>query len=363
MSLTSWGEQVGQAAREVVCSVLSVNESLAGFSDALFGVNWSASQAAAIRRGFCSNPDPAPNPGDFSPFQGGQCPGTLYEVTHQAFAGGSLIGSPATSNTYGPVTLSREVNSVGNTEARLYGYQIPNVGPGSNFQQTLQQVGGPSADTTIVVQSLTPLSGPDNCGNPPSELPPYAPITVNKSVTYEDNSNTQITENYDFTVNIPVIVGGILIAPVTIAGNDFTIELGVQLGGVEFNFGQPRGSDVDTDVPLPSDADEVPENSESERRIIGVLVTATVNEALWSGTTIAQDNGVPVRVPRLGLVSFVASISEDKVGYSADIDVKNDRQYIPCPFPQGAISVLGNPQTGVTWQLTRVYSSFGNLRS
>jgi hypothetical protein len=90
---------------------------------------------------------------------------------------------------------------------------------------------------------------------------------------------------------------------------------------------------------------------------VGVLVTSTINQGLFKGTLLAQTFGEDIYIPYLGLVSFVASVTEDAVGWSEDIRVKNIRQYIPCPFPQGAINVVGNPETGVAFQLTKVYKA------
>lgn len=354
--LSNWAENVGSAARSTVCSALSTSENLASFLDAIFpNGTWDNQIASGIRRGFCSDPTDAPNPSDFAPFQGGQCT-TLYRVEYTNPQGFNL----AINDLTGPLGFETEQVFRGFCPDPFTQYFIT-----FNDGATRQSLGDDQQGTTCnktgmaaVINSVIRQDGqPDNCGSPPPDIPPYSPITINNNVTYIDSSSQQVTENYDFTVNAPVIIGGILIAPVTVAGNNFTVELGLTInGGVDFNFGNGGNTDTQTGSEPPINPIPEPPGNETENRIIAVLVTASVNQSDFTGTIIFQQGNPDIYVPRLGSVSFYVAAGP-AAGWTSDIDVKNLRSYIRCPVPQGAINVAATPQPGVTFTLTKVFAS------
>lgn len=360
--ISSWAENVGNQARAAVCSALATADTLAGFTDALFpNGNWDNQIASGIRRGFCGNPDNAPDPSDYVPFSGGQCD-TLYNVSGVRTDGGAISGQLRGPISQGE-TPSPTPSCPTNRSLFLEGRNAAGTAPAfvqlgaTNNPLNCNPLNAPQIN-------LSRVDGqPDNCGNTSSNVPQYQPQITNRNVTYIDNSSQEVTENYQFTVNIPVIIGGILIAPVTIAGNNFTVELSVPINGdISFNFGQgPRGDTVTEGQPPNSPIPE-PEDSETERRIIAVLVTATVDPDVFPGQIINQEGNPTIYGPRLGNVSFFCTAG-DAAGWTSDIPVKNVRNYIRCPVPQGAINVQATPTAGVTFQLTRVFSSQENLRS
>lgn len=98
--------------------------------------------------------------------------------------------------------------------------------------------------------------------------------------------------------------------------------------------------------------------------IIGVLVTTTEINAGTSLTQIFQEEANPdVWAPNLGYVNFLIRVSADKYGWTVDQPVKNRRHLIPCPWPQGAVSVAGTPRPGVSWDLQPIYATLSASES
>lgn len=361
--ISDWAENVAGAAREAICQALATSESLASFTDAVFpNGTWDNQVATGIRRGFCGNPTGGPDPSDFPPAITAQCADTQY------FMRSRIVREPGNPTQfvdrtfYGPLSIDLNPGTGLGGTINVFGFNLPTSNP-SRQQINLRNASFADGGTAFLeVQTLTPLNGPDNCGSIQG-VPKYQPQTINKTVNYIDNSQQQVTENYDFTINVPVIIGGILIAPVTVAGNNFTVELSVPINGdINFNFGQGRSGDTQTEnEPGNSPIDEPPD-SETERRIIAVLVTATVDPNEYQGQVINQQGNPTIYGPRLGNVSFYVSAG-NAAGWTSDIPIKNVRNYIRCPVPQGAINVQATADKGVTLQLTRVYSSQESLRS
>lgn len=362
MALSDWAESVAAASRDVVCSALATNEALAGWIDAVWRTNWNGSLASAVRRGFCSNPSAPPDPSDYIQFTGGQCPGVTYRVqADYQFAPSPATGFPGPEGSLddtieGPITYQNP-------------FTVPDGEPNQGFKgvawigsngDRVSVIINPSGFDGVSVSnvSITREDGlPDDCGNPPPQIPPYEPSPISRDVTYVNNEGNQVTENYNFTLNAPVLVGGNIFAPVTIAGNDFELEAEITLDGeFEFNFGDEPGGDTVTDGEPPDSAIDDDEPESDDPRIIAVLVSSTVDTDVAGTTLIAQTDNPDVYVPDLGLISFRIAVSDGFTGWTSDERVKNVRQYIPCPAPQGAVEVKGSPRPGVTWALTPVYS-------
>lgn len=96
-------------------------------------------------------------------FTGGQCVGTNYEVNFEIKIGATVANSGSPGGRYGPI--SREFVSLGGTS----------VGARINYRDALgnprvQNVGNffnPSSPPVWSRFIVTPISGPNNCGNPP----------------------------------------------------------------------------------------------------------------------------------------------------------------------------------------------------
>lgn len=104
--------------------------------------------------------------------------------------------------------------------------------------------------------------------------------------------------------------------------------------------------------PPPDEDDE-----EAGRVIVGALVTVTEIARPLRQSIIFQGDNPDVWVPDLGLISFAISIPGGGTGWTSDIRIKNQRQYVPCPEPTGAVNVRGTPAFGNVWTITPVYRS------
>jgi hypothetical protein len=214
---------------------------------------------------------------------------------------------------------------------------------------------------TVAITSIVPNAGePDDCGNPgPQPAPPInVDIDVPISITYVDNTNTEITELGDFNLALPIFLPGSIQIPFTVnvGGVDITGNLDIN-GDITFEINpgrQPDDTVTDIEVPeLPPGTD--PADDETERRIIGVHVFTNLPPN--TPTTVINQNGVPnIFAPRGGSVRFLI-LGGGGSSWTDDIDIKGARQYIPCPAPQGAINVIANPLPGGTVSTIKVYGA------
>lgn len=144
---------------------------------------------------------------------------------------------------------------------------------------------------------------------------------------------------------------------------------------IDFDFGDnfvppapgsdPRPDKPGTrpDQPAPTkppgvpDAEPDPDDEAADRTIIAAIVTTTVQGQPARLTVIGQDSNPDIYVPNLGLISFAIQTKDGAVGWTNDIPIKNERAYVPCPEPRGAISVRGTPQPGNEFVITPIYDS------
>lgn len=361
----SFYEGLEQAVRSGTCGILRANENLANWwaSSGLPLTQTQANFAGAYRRALCD--DPGDLPADESPLQGGQCPGTRYRagVPHQFLVNSFECEFTETRNSenllFGPLTYQEQASDQFKNCGDLYaaltirGFDASGnaafAGPGQ-VGAGLKKMGPPYA---------IPVSGPNNCGDQPiAPRPPYQPISAPQPITYVTNEGDTVTELGDFRLLAPVFLPGSVVVP---------FEFNV--GPLNFNGTLNLNGEIDIEIPVtiggetseggemaPESPEETePPEDETERRIIGVIVTSTVPDDAFQ-TVIRQDVNPDVYAPDLGLVNFLVVGGRSR-GWTADQKIKNRRQYVPCPAEQGAINVQATPRPGVSFTLTRVYKT------
>ena len=383
--MASFIEAVGESINRASCVVLG------DFASRLEILNYvldplatapSYNGAAAAYAARCG----LPLPDDFNgspPFTGGQCPGVLYRVDAAFDYNSNAIVSPE------PYTT---LDGFANVTGKVLGTRIERI-PGRVRLYVLYDggealIGGVNGSTNPGVLlarndrilSVTRLDGnPDNCGNPPTIVPPYVPgsNTYNTFVEYNDNSGGNVTIpvfvalgyaqlNLDGTINIPVQLRFNLNPELNFDANfnfstgDFNIDLRNPSAPRLPNCTDPNGSEPDPTIPEPpteipdSESPETPPETppEPERVITACIVTTSIPGA--NESVIEQENDVDIYVPALGYVQFKIRTGKSS-SWTNDIPVKNKRCFIPCPWDGGAIDVRGTGRFENTITVTPVY--------
>lgn len=334
-------------------------------------------------------PDPA--------FEGGQCDGVIYEirVSLRGYDNGficeqSSVWSPVIeTEVRGPITSINQFGdgtTAGGCPA-FTGVEVYAKPSSSNpsGRVVLIQAANPNYVAYRIDYVRRKDGLPDDCGDGP--IPP--PI-------YNEGDNI-VNIEFQYTPRglPPVILGGVLAigyANINLNGQitiPFTFNFNANFEGKltgEFNLNK---NEVNLDVrvappdsprlpddlrppggiripgtpveppPVPEDPidDEVDEDERDPIRVIkGVVVTVTSINERNPFTEIFQDDNPNVWVPDLGLVQFLIRTGKLNAAWTADIRVKNIRQFIPVPdWEFGAIAVRGTPREGVQWTLTPVY--------
>ena len=352
------------AVRSTTCGLLAANDNIQGwwarnpdlpFTDTL------AAGATAARRALCDNPSPVPNiPSDIG--DRGQCSDTTYRVRfrYREFNDqGAQIRERISSNIFffGGLKDYRLPNtSVGQSSI---GYCWETCTPPGDVSTFIFDTSAGNTATKEIIEYEV-VSGPDNCGGvaPDQPAPIFRPGPQPISITYIDNSNTEITELGDFNLLVPVFLPGSITIPFNVDFGGVQIDGRLNINGdITFEISpgrQPDDTVTDTEPPALPPGQE-PDDPETERRIIGVHVFTTLppNTPV---TTIFQEDGPNIFAPRGGSVRFLVTGGGGS-SWTRDIDIKGDRQYIACPAPQGAISVVANELPGGTVSLIRVYGS------
>lgn len=346
-------QAVRDGVRGVQCALLSDNEnfvnSVGRFAGpvrqrALDGIN-------ATRRLLGCDPDEDPTEPP-PPFTGGQC-----EVVYQVdLTGNNSFGAPATARRFVPGPVGGVVFGPVNQ----FGFQPIGVsgGEGNVFTGSGTGITSPAQTPTWQIVSVVRADGmPDDCGDPPPEFGPPAPRPIDIDITFQPDFGPEITVPITFNFN-----------PVEIDFNgDFVFPFDFDFGGFNFNgdvtfnpdinvtINPPRSNPGDGEDLTGQPGDEPGETTPPappDEKIIGIVVTATaVGEARVS--QIFNDGMPPTFAPRLGSVKFVYSIG-GATFYSSDIDIKDRRTFIECPFSQGADAAIASPQPGVELTFTEI---------
>lgn len=365
------GEAIGAAATASFCTVSApVEKTLA------LGERWYNNQnfpgfptgptplgqgLRAARNLLCNEP-PDDVSDDFStPFTGGQCPGTTYRVTAQSLIDGAPNGPIRTREGPGPIGYIQGSNPNGGSFARI-----------TNANDEDWFVSGTSVDgavTSYRFDEVTPVDGPDDCGNP-DEIPPepYLPgnFTDDPDVTYDPPSGPSVTIPVGLLfAPVVVDVDGEIIVPVEVTfDTDVKVNATLNLNTGDFNFVQ----DIDLTLPTPTtdptilpdpgggSGDDPSPGEESEYTIIGVYTEVTEVTAAFRGQLITPNAATSLlRAPRMGSITFHCEIlSAPGLAWTQDIDIKYERQLTYCPIPWGAKGVAVTANIGVTIQTTLV---------
>lgn len=377
--MVSFGEAIKQQGRTIMCNLLGGPAAvpyLGGTPNP--DINALAERINGARRYFCNESGgitPQEIADDYGggniPFAGGQCAGVAYTVTFRQTTSNYLTNDCQTfdSNTVdfqrtliGPINGFREAfTGTGTCGPTVWQLFVTLNGVESLLLQYQplprgRREGGYSLEVLSVVRQD---GQPDNCGSPPVIIPPYNPTTITINIEYEDNDNITINEDVNVTVFAPIVlIGGAIIAPITITGNDFSLVGEVALNGeFELSFSPDItlniGGSVDEDPPPPGRPIELPEVGPSSRAIIGAIVTVTDAQG-GRATQIGQGTNPDIFAPRLGNISFYVSTSRG-TAWTTDVPIKNVRQYVQCPYPFGAVDVAGTPETGYAFDIQPVF--------
>jgi hypothetical protein len=356
----SFSEAAAQAVQGAACSLLAISDESTKWINEAYGLNGDfANIAGALRKQVCneSNPDTT-GVGPEVPFTGGQCSFNYNGVLRITIitGAGDFSFNANFSNVMGPILGSwSEFLPASNS----YRYGVVN-NSGQVFVGATSATGWQGESIT----SVTPSGGQaDDCGDPPGgPVADFNDYSTTISITYTDESETQITEDIDVTLG-PLIVGigGILYAPVTVGTGDITFngqlvlapELKVDLWP-DGLFG--GGGNTDNPAPDPSEPDPEPVVTDERRRIIGAIVTVTnFNETISRVTQVAQGDSPDIFVPRTGNISFYIDTPGGQA-WTEPTPLRNVRQYVPCPAREGAVDVAVTEGTGFTLAVTPVYA-------
>jgi hypothetical protein len=198
-------------------------------------------------------------------------------------------------------------------------------------------------------------------------LPPNGNVFT-PDVTFVNNEGDTVTisptiivgvafVNAKAELNIPVAID--------IGGIQLNANLNLSTGDVNFGgsydttnntYNPPAGNacecipptGVPTDPPtrppgVPQPPGEEEDPAEGKRRIVGAIGTVT-NDAGQDSIDNSSYGCPNVGVPYYGLVFFVHQSDNGVLSWSQDFHLKTRQQYIPCPFPDGAVAVAAAPR-------------------
>lgn len=404
----SLGEDLGGAIKGGICAALQANNALADFASGLVGdVNGNLSiLSRLIYSKYCTQPPPPP---EVPPYEGGQCEFcyTVFVTRTVDDPGGPTTNGQATTNQalWGPIvylglTGTPEGSVFTRWKARFSCHGLclsPRQDNSVVVELTNDLLLNTGEYTVDDIQVVPPAGQGDDCGNPPPQPPPSVPdqrvFPIDFDYTYNDGTDFNITGNVffglayfdtDFNVNVPLKF---------VLNNNlqFTGNINLDAGDININFGDdvdypsppppegdyrpdpgdpppppseeppppgfeppfPPPDEIDPDDPKDFDDDQ-PKQSQTIRRIIGVLVDTVLPPSMPS--QINQDDNPVVYAPDIGLVNFGYIVAGNRFYWGEDIRVKNRRQVIFTPEGRYAAEVRGTIRQGGQWVLTPLYA-------
>lgn len=240
---------------------------------------------------------------------------------------------------------------------------------------------------SIIVVRLDGL--PDDCGQPPPDVPDYDPddYTFDDDIVYDDDNGNPITIPVRFTIGLSYIDADLNFnVPLTFTFSPnfdfnpdfkFDVDVNFNIGNGDINISPPRPTGdppprlppppvydpdsppfpVDPPQPPPGFPEPPPEDKKKpfDPVITGCIVAVTDIDSSSAPTVIDQGSNPDVYAPDLGLVSFYVEWLPGLGGWTTDIRVKNERQFVICPWDGGAKAVQGTPRAGIQWQIIPVY--------
>lgn len=408
--LVGAASQIAPAAvRDIVCAAGGLASLLGGPLGPFQGPgsrDRQASDLGGILQAACPVPPPPPQLGPSEgppPFLGGQCECIPYIVSYTRVRANPPQTLTGTFSRPGPISGPINGGVVPeNPDRRSWGFYYGTAACGGRRFELL--VGAP-LDTsagafTLTIDGVTRSDGgADDCGDLPGPVipsPPPGPIpdqpespVIPPTVPNPDIPGGggfifkpevgPITIGPDGGVNVPVVVnigGPSLNIPITIPVNvslpDFapTVVIGGD-GGVSNPDGPtvpPTPPEPVCCRPEPVEGPEVPGEEDEEvegddpptrSRLIGVVVSATVNGERAAITEIAQGGGESnLWVPRLGSIYFRLRTKDGDgnatISSSIDNPVKTLKQFVPVPPSVEVIGFRGVPEPGVSFSISPV---------
>lgn len=364
--------------RNAFCTALEAQQNYYGYvgrNPFFITARMAEALMGAAYRTFCNRePPPPPEPS----FTGGQC-ATMYDVTLLKNAilgnGNPKPGYPdsITVRGMGPVEGFSITQDPGSVQVIFV-----NFADGDDYAGNLNLPDEQFVNCAIT--NIVRLDGlPDDCGDPPIPTPTPDPgfNEGDTNITYTNNEGVDITVPLIFIfADLNVNLKGELTVPVRIdlGGLDFKIggELNLNNNEINLNFGNknynrnglPNPDGYKPDPNLPDVPDDVPDDvylpspddtDDETSRILRACIVSTNN--VPDDISIIYQTGNPnITAPNLGYVSFCISVN-GSLSWTSDIPVKNQRNFIVCPWEGGAVAVRGTPRPGVTWVITPVYAA------
>lgn len=262
-----------------------------------------------------------PFPEDPPPFTGGQCPGVQYLC--QVLTAGGIWRTAVPLATFGPVSEFRE--------------EFPGAG---EFTVTARDAqGGPLVtDGPIITDRVVPIEKrviradgqPDECGDPPPDIPPFPPEgdTINIDITYTNNEGDTVIELGDLRIFAPVVIAPVnIVAPIRVNLPDVSFDGQIVIAPRFDVILNPPGPSVG---PGEEGGDDEQPTQDDEKELVGVRVI-TPNPTTGNATVIFGQGAAPnLYVPRLATVQYEL-LFDGATTWTDPIDVKTSDQFIPAP--------------------------------
>lgn len=344
--------ELREAAKEVFCGFAKAEDAGTRWFNELSPVNLP-NVGRFWRSAVCDDPGDIPIP---VPFEGGQCDGIAYTVVIQfdsRFVQGEQTTTP---NVIGPISGVTTVTNPNGTRQPVI-QANPNKNAGSPSSDSLSY-----QDPFIV--SVTREDGqPDDCGDPPADIPPFSPAPRPISFTYQDVNNTTVNVSGDMTIFAPVVIAPVtVIAPVRVELPDFNFDGYLSFDPTfEFNFGRqgaeksPGDGDPNNGPDDPIDNPITPED-DSDRRLIGMKVIATP-DGTNRNTIIPQSGGPTLYLPRIANAYFRVR-NRGGLSWFGPITVRNRAEFVPVPENVNAVFGVVDFDGGWSGTTIQVHEGF-----
>lgn len=354
--MSSFSENLGDAVQSGICTILNSASDGGAFVKSIYGVDPSA-PLQGIRNNLCDDPTPADFP---PPFTGGQCPCSVYQVTF-GWDGGNGFGQQ------GDAVLDGPIFGVTVADDDIF---IDHGAPDCGGRRNTQIASGQpelALNTARILTATAVFGTPDDCGDPPPDVPDYPPegVDVNISFTYVDNSSNNVNISGVLTVFAPVfapvgVFAPRIFAPVRISLPDFVYDGTVQISPTfDFTYA-PSGDDSPGDLPPPTEPED-PSSSpptaddDSDRILLGVVVRSRQTGGSRA-TELEGGNAPDLFVPRLGSVYF-RTRSRSALAWVGPFDLKTTSAYVPVPANTYAIASAVAYEPGWGGEKRDVYGS------
>lgn len=401
----SFYEGVKDTARQILCDAVNFWDALARSPLNIFNETPSAAAVQAIKNYahplLCGTPPPTPD----RPFPGGQCvKGYRIDMAiFERFDGNQTRNTNTSLGVWGPIA--------GFEYRTEPGFPVPNTfwvlcrgvfggepqppSPVLVWVQLRRSIFPDNRlNAFVVTPTISTIDGsPDNCGDPPPEpSDPDGPWRTGDTVINWTNNNVNFTLPVGFAIGLFYLDADLnLNVPVTFNVNpsfsfdpsfNFNFDATFNFGTGDWNVGPPyppgsrpprlpsppRFGDPDpapppglnpAPPPAPPDVPDPPpeppeERTQYDKVIVGAIATVSNPQAIRTAGSLNQNLNPDVYIPDMGLISFRIQ-TRNGGGWTEDIRIKNVRQFIPCPWPGGAIDVRGTPREGGNLTVTPVY--------